>query len=310
MKKTVILLIALFIGIIALSQIHFADSKKPLKINVASFNVGFCRMAKDIPNWEGRRNYIMPLVKYHNFDIVGMQEPFSFQIDYLEKACPEYAVAGEILRDLSYADITKFSPKGIENVRRMCRNMNNPIFYKRNKFDLLEHGKFYFASDQNKAELGFGKSFDAIRSCIWAKFREKKTGKEFYFFNLHLCVRKFKQYHKPAMELLVKKIGEITKGNPFFITGDFNEFYSDEASTYLRELGIVNDARQVAKFRYGTHKGTYNDYTLKSTNDNPIDFIYASKNIVVNRFATITDHYDGIAISDHYPIVAEVEFLE
>ena len=39
-------------------------------------------------------------------------------------------------------------------------------------------------------------------------------------------------------------------------------------------------------------------------------FIYASKNIVVNRFATITDHYDGIAISDHYPIVAEVEFLE
>lgn len=298
----------MFVVVACLSVFNFVDAKKTLKINVASFNVGFCRIAKDIPNWEGRRDFIMPLVKYHNFDIVGMQEPFSFQIDYLQKACPEYAVAGEIIRDLSYADIQKFSPKGIENFRRMCRNMNNPIFYKRDKFDLLEQGKFYFAPDQNKYELGFGFSFDAIRSCIWAKFREKKTGKEFYFFNLHLCVRKFKQYHKPAIELLIKKVGEIAKGKPFFISGDFNEYRTDESSIFLRESGIVNDSREVAKFRYGSRKGTYNDYTLAPTTNDPIDFIYASKNVAINRFATIGDHQDGKPISDHYPIVAEVEF--
>ena len=309
MKKSVVLLLAMFVLVVVSSAFYFSNkSKAPLKMNVASFNVGFCRMAKDIPVWEARRDFIMPLVKYHNFDIVGMQEPFSFQIDYLLKADSDYAVAGEIVRDLSYDDIPKFVPKGIDNARRMCKNMNNPIFYKREKFDLLDYGKFYFASNQSEIELGFGKSFDAIRSCIWAKFREKKTQHTFYVFNLHLCVGKFKQYHKPAIELLMKKINEIAGNSTFFIMGDFNETFSDEASIFLRNSGLVNDARQVAKFRYGTRKGTYNDYTLNSTGNDPIDFIYTSKNISVNKFATITDHYDGIAISDHYPIVAEVEF--
>ena len=288
---------------------HFSNSAKvDSKINIASFNVGFCRSAKDIPNWEGRRDFIMPLVSYHNFDIVGMQEPFSFQVDYLLKANPEYALAGELVRDLTYSDIPNFSAKGTDNVNRMCLNMNNPIFYKRKKFDLVDSGKFYFASDQSKIELGFGKFFDTIRSCVWAKFRNKQTQKEFYVFNLHLCVGKFIQYHMPSIELLLKKINEIAKDQTFFITGDFNEIYTDKASTFLRNSALVQDAREVAKVRYGTRRGTFNNYTLSSTTDNPIDFIYASKNVSVNKFATITDHYDGIAISDHYPIVAEVEF--
>lgn len=301
MKKT----FAIF-ALVAAALPLFGGEK--VKMKIASFNIGFCRMASDIPVWEGRRGHIMPLVEWHGFDIVGMQEPFSFQIDYLLKASDEYAAAGEIARDLSYADIPSFSPRGRENVDRMCRNMNNPIFYKRTRFELLDSGKFYFSDTPDRAERGFGGGFDSIRSCVWAKFREKKRGREFFFFNLHLCVEKFIEQHKPAAELLIKKVREIAGESTFFITGDFNEEKGCPAYKVIAASGIAKDAREVAASVYGSRKCTFNGYTLLPKKGSPIDFIYVSPSVEVLRFATIQEHVDETAISDHFPIAAVVRF--
>lgn len=146
--------------------------KTALEFNIASFNVGFCRAPNDVPVWNKRKDLIMPLAEYHDFDIVGMQEPFGFQVDYLLSKSPLYAAAGNIVRDLSLADVSKES--AAKNVDRMLRNMNNPIFYKTEKFDLLSAGKFYFSDTPDKDVRGFGGGFDSIRSCVWTKFRDKK----------------------------------------------------------------------------------------------------------------------------------------
>ena len=290
----------------ALSGCSSAGVSPGCELNVASFNVGFCKEPSDVPVWNRRKALIMPLVEYHDFDIVGMQEPFGFQVDYLAGASSRYAVAGDIVRDLALSDVSEKS--AASDVDRMLRNMNNPIFYKKDRFLLLKSGKFYFSDTPDRAVRGFGKSFDSIRSCVWAEFRDRESGAEFYFFNLHLCVSKFKEWHRPAAELLVRKIAEIAGNSPFFITGDFNETRNDEANVVLRSSGMVVDARQHSASRpYGVSKSTFHGYKNVSEGDLPIDFIYVSKGIKVLKFGTLSDSDCGVSPSDHYPIVAHVK---
>lgn len=281
------------------------ETPKSTEFTVASFNVGFCKEPSDVVRWNVRKNLIMPLVGFHGFDIVGMQEPMGFQVDYLASQSDKYAVAGQIVRNLTLEEVSKAS--ATKNIDNMLRNMNNPIFYRRDKFELLDSGKFYFSETPDKAERGFSKKFDSIRSCVWAKFRHIESGRKFHFFNIHLCIEKNIEGHKPSAELLVKKIREITKGGTFFVSGDFNETRDKDASLVMRGSLIAKDARENSLSKpYGTTRSTFNDYKNISQGDSPIDFIYVSNDVIVLNFGTYTDHIDGLVPSDHYPISAKV----
>lgn len=157
MKKSVSIGVVFLLSAFCLGGCSDNGKKTALEFNIASFNVGFCRAPNDVPVWNKRKDLIMPLAEYHDFDIVGMQEPFGFQVDYLLSKSPLYAAAGNIVRDLSLADVSKES--AAKNVDRMLRNMNNPIFYKTEKFDLLSAGKFYFSDTPDKDVRGFGGGF-------------------------------------------------------------------------------------------------------------------------------------------------------
>lgn len=306
MKKSVSMGVVFLLSAFCLGGCSDNGKKTALEFNIASFNVGFCRAPNDVPVWNKRKDLIMPLAEYHDFDIVGMQEPFGFQVDYLLSKSPLYAAAGNIVRDLSLADVSKES--AAKNVDRMLRNMNNPIFYKTEKFDLLSAGKFYFSDTPDKDVRGFGGGFDSIRSCVWTKFRDKKSGKIFFVFNIHLCVEKFQEYHKPAAELLLAKIWDIAEKSTFFITGDFNETKLGYAVGCLNQSGRVKDAREnSAEKPYGITKSTFHGYKNVSAGELPIDFIFVSKDVEVLKFGTLGDHDNGVTPSDHYPIVARVK---
>ena len=71
---------------------------------------------------------------------------------------------------------------GEDNVER--RHFN-PIFYKTDKFEVLESGSFWYSETPNVPNTKFSDSYSP-RMCNWAHFRVKATGKEFYYFNTHL----------------------------------------------------------------------------------------------------------------------------
>ena len=61
---------------------------------------------------------------------------------------------------------------------------HSAIFYKTSRFDLLDKGNFWFSETPDVP----GKGWDATccnRICSWGKFRDKESGKVFYFFNSH-----------------------------------------------------------------------------------------------------------------------------
>lgn len=263
----------------------------PVEMNVSSFNMmllatrvnpnpKFTEYSKvTMRAWEKRKDMLMPLFKYHDFDICGAQELKTKQLEYL---FPNDVYA--------YVDNTP-SIKSIY--------MSNVIIYKKGRFEVLDSGVFLLT--QSKGD----------RHCQWAKFKEKKSGREFFVFNIHAEAHNGKLLRLESAKTVVSKISEIAKGSVFFLTGDFNaQKGSPEMDVYFNS-GILRDAKEISKTPvYGPKTNGAFQYEkgavdLKGT---PIDFIFVSRGVNVEKFAVLSDNDSGIYPSDHLPLAARVKF--
>src|SRR5690625_7796622 len=102
------------------------------------------------------------------------------------------------------------------------------------------------------------KSWDTsiTRIVTWAKFRERRSGTEFYFFNTHFDHRG-EQARIESAKLILDRIPEISEGLPFVLTGDLNVNESSEAYAVFHNSECIHDARYVSE-RY--HEGTKDDF--------------------------------------------------
>ncbi len=312
MKKIFLMgIVPVLLGLTACS-ISKNDTLTPLEMNVATFNIGFSRNTNDQKIWEARKAQIPALIKKYDFDIVGTQEPYAFQVKWLQGELAEYAFVEELMGSET-PDIFAKRPAGYINGNIILPNMNNPIWYKKNKFDVLETGKFWFSKTPDVQSGGFTmKVFDSERHCTWAKFREKSTNKEFYVFNLHL-ICKSRKLDKPdveqimSVELLVKKIHEIAKNETFFVMGDFN------ANKYLNSMKPMftskdfSDSKTKAKKILNEVENTFVGFFGESKlSTGVIDHIFVSNNVDVKTYNTITDNENNKYPSDHLPVVIKV----
>ena len=104
-------------------------------------------------------------VRYHDFDIFGTQEGFLEQLtDLLEMNEYEYTGHGR--------DDGKDAGE------------HSAIFYKKDRFKLLDSGDFWLSETPDKPGLGWDVTC-CNRICSWAKFRDLGTSKEFFFFSVH-----------------------------------------------------------------------------------------------------------------------------
>ena len=86
---------------------------------------------------------------------------------------------------------------------------------------------------------------------------------------------------------------------PAILAGDFNAFPDSE------ELKLLHEYPQLIDLTADI-KGTYHDYgRLKETEK--IDYIIAEDNIRCNHISVWTDCKDGVYLSDHYPVCAEIQ---
>ena len=58
------------------------------------------------------------------------------------------------------------------------------IFYRTDKFELLAHGDFWLSEITDRPNKGWDAALPRV--CSWGKFRDKKSGYTFLFYNLHL----------------------------------------------------------------------------------------------------------------------------
>lgn len=259
-------------------------------MRVMSYNVRYKNTIDSINGWEFRKGNVVGLIKYHKVDIFGTQEGNTEQLADLEKSLPEFKWYG----------VPRIAGKNGEFTA---------IFYIKERYTLLDSGTFWFSETPFVKE---SKSWDSMypRIASWCKFKDKKSGQVFFFFNTHFDHRGEIARQKSA-EIIRQQVELIAKKAPVIVTGDFNSVETSKAYKTIVEGGQLKDALHISET---PHYGPVNTSSGFAVSSKPmrarIDFIFVNDKVKVLQHATITDQQEARYYSDHLPVVAEVKLVK
>jgi endonuclease/exonuclease/phosphatase family metal-dependent hydrolase len=284
--KLFIIVLGLITNILFVKYNDFL-SEKTTQLAIMSFNVRYNTPKDSINAWQYRKEKVAEVVASNNIDIAGLQEPWFDQITDLEKLLPEYAWIGWSRDD------------------GKIKGEFTPVFYLKDKFDVLDKGVFWLSSTPEiPGSIGWDERLP--RTVIWIRFKEKLTGKEFCFFNTHLGGNTART---EGAKLLKTKIDEIAGNLPVIVTGDFN---SKPESEPIQTM-LSKNCRVVLEdgFNKALKKNDeiYTDYWFDSENKDlkRIDYIFVSQPVKVLYHEIINKRMGRYYPSDHLAIKAEIE---
>ncbi len=255
------------------------------KIIIGTFNIRYDN-PRDTGNlWVDRAPIVSNLIRFHDFDVLGIQEALKNQVDDISTALPEYARYGKGRDD------------GID------AGEHSAIFYKKDRFTLLKSGDFWLSETPDKP----GKGWDATccnRICSWVYLQDKVTKKRFYTFNVHFDHQGVIA-RRESGKLMLAKIKEIAGQAPVLLTGDFNGGRDSEWYQTLATSGLLTDVFTKVKFPYANNSSMNGFRTPRGRT--VIDHIFMTKQFTASRWGILTDTYFGKYPSDHFPVLAVVE---
>ncbi len=270
-----------------LLSITFGCKEKPLSHQIMSFNIRVDIKLDDENSWKRRRYDIGELIQMHQPDIVGMQEVMPNQLYDLIQSLPEY----------NFIAIGREKDKKGEQ----C-----PIFYKRDKYRLLQSG--CFSLSDSPEEFGI-KGWDAAynRIATWVELQSNINGTTLFILNTHLD-NEGEIARLKGVELIAKRVKEMELKCPIIITGDMNVEIDNPVMEYItKELGLV-DSRSISTNISGPN-GTFHAFGAIPKEYRPaIDFILVPEKSHVPMHKIFEDSpYNGY-MSDHYPIFTTIVF--
>ncbi len=280
--KRIFLAITLLFAVFILAH---AENKEVLKIG--TFNLRMDTPSDGDDSWSHRKGMVKDLLRFVDYDLFGTQEGFSHQLnDILELGIYKYIGAGR--------DDGKDAGE------------HSAIFYRADRFKVLEQGNFWLSETPDKPGLGWDATC-CNRICSWGKFEDMKSGKQFYFFNVHfdhegVVARRESSY------LMMDRIKSIAGDMPVFLTGDFNAFPIDEPIQILDKSGFLKDAYKITKEPPFGPVCTYHGYDSTVKTDERIDYVWVTGNIAIDKYGVLTNTLYGRTPSDHFPVLVVAEF--
>lgn len=277
------------IALVLLSGFLFSCASVPRRpvdyINVSSYNLRLDTQNDGINAWPNRKDWVNALIRYHDFDIFGTQEGYRHQLE-----------------DIARLSEYRFTGSGRDDGKK--KGEHSAIFYKKDRFKLLDSGDFWLSETPDKP----GKGWDATccnRIASWAKFKDLLTKREFYFFNVHFDHQGVVA-RRESGKLMVEKIKEIAGDAPVILTGDFN---STPETEQIYTIGILlQDAYKASKMPPYGPEGTFTGFKWNAPMDKRIDYVFVSNHFDVLRYGVLTDAKHQRFPSDHHPVVAQLLF--
>lgn len=256
-------------------------------IKLMTYNVRL-NVASDGQNaWPVRKAFFLNQLKFYSPDIFGTQEGLPGQVKDIDEGLPDYTFIGQ-------------GREGGEKGEHVA------MFYKKDRFDLMEHHTFWLSDTPEKVSMGWDAAY--LRICTFGHFQDKQTKKMFWVFNTHLDNQGAKA-RLEAIKLILHKISQIdTDHEPVFLMGDFNSLpTSDVVKLTKQDFTSTEDISQTPPFG---PSGTFNGFDFCEPVTRKIDYIFVKNpvNCKVLKYAVLSDSKDCRYPSDHLPVYAEIKF--
>ena len=260
-----------------------ATAECPLKVMSFNLRNGLARDGENA--WPKRKGILIDTVKHCDPDIMGIQECFGFQAEYLAENLPDYRWIG-IGRDAN----------GGSEIAA--------VFYRTKLLVPIESGNFWLSETP---EVPGSRSWDSSlnRIATWVRFHAPKTGTFFHVFNTH-----FDHIGHVARErsaaLLCQRAAHLEPDYPVIVLGDFNARAESTPPWDIFAKNGFKDAWLTAEDRSGP-PGTFHGWTVPdSENTSRIDWILHRGPVAVQHCETITYNKQGRYPSDHCPVLARL----
>ena len=252
-------------------------------VKVMSYNIRLDTKADGVNQWGNRIEKVSQLINQNNPDLLGVQEALHNQMVDLKNNLIGYEYVG-VGRD-----------DGKE------KGEYSAIFYKKDKFDVLEQKTFLLSETP---DVPGSKSCDAAitRVVTYAILKDKSSGKSFAYFNTHFD-HIGKEARKNSAALIKTKIASLpnSKKIPLIVSGDFNSEPIDEPYKKMIDGTVVKliDSRPAVDLT-----GTYCGFEVGAIKCKTIDYIFHSSHWSTEGYQVIQDHGGKYYPSDHLPVIA------
>jgi endonuclease/exonuclease/phosphatase family metal-dependent hydrolase len=261
-----------------------ADVSHAEQLRVMTFNVRYPNPGDGPDAWPARRDLLVETVRANAPDLMGTQELFHEQGEYIVAKLPEYAWFG-----LSRRGTTQDEHMG--------------VFYRKDRLRLLESGNFWLSPAPEKpGSSAWGMSLP--RMVTWGLFELQPSARKILFYNTHFAHRDIDEdARRKSARLIADRIGWQDAEIPFVLTGDFNAAAGGDA--YATLVPPLKDAWKEAAERSGPD-GTFHGFKGKP-GEARIDWILYRAPWRVSSAETLTGNREGRYPSDHFPVLAVFE---
>ncbi len=271
----------LFFGLLMASNLFFSQDLK-----VMTYNIRLSLESDKENSWNNRKDDALALMSYYHPDYFGVQEAVPQQMIDIKTN----------LKDYDFVGVGRDDGKN--------QGEYSAIFYDKSKLDVLKSGTFWLSETPEKPSKGWDAAYNRV--CTYAFFKIKKTGKQFLAMNLHFDhVGDVARVN--SAKLILEKIKKLNPKNvPLTLTGDFN-LADDSEPIKIISKSLDNVFYNSKKTHYGP-KGTFTGFDINTIPQDRIDYIFV-KGFEVLSNRTINDRRENLLYpSDHFPILAEINF--
>ncbi|MGX7132058.1 endonuclease/exonuclease/phosphatase family protein [Enterococcus songbeiensis] len=247
-------------------------------MKIATYNVRVDTDYDGSWQWSFRKDYVINLIRYHDWDLFGVQEVRPNQLKDLCQLSGYDCISAERDGD-GYGE-------GVA------------VFFKKNQFQLIDHGFFWLSETPDvpsiHPEAGYA------RVAVWLLVKEIARNQEILVINTHLD-NISESARTIGMKVILKQLEQKILEYPTILMGDLNAWPEERVHTEIQKW-LINGKKINQGYHYGPDITFQNfNYNFLWATAEEIDYIYL-KDFSVTGTAVLTDSCDQRFPSDHFPL--------
>lgn len=263
------------------------------ELRVVSYNIRWPNPDDGLDRWDVRRHRVAQTIERLSPDVVGIQEAYAFQAEYLMGQLPGYGIVGVGREDGA------------------ARGEMAAILYRTERLELLGQGHLWL-SDTPDVAGSVGWDAALTRMATWVVVRDRRTDHAWLVVNTH-----FDNVGRTARAESAKLLGRFIRDKAdalgpdtaAVLMGDFNS--AADSPPYLALCVALDGPRLADTYRAARQRdtgpakdeGTFNGFRNR-TNGARIDWLLVSRGVTTLQAGIDRQRIDGRNPSDHDPVWA------